>query len=166
MNPPRPNLTQRRLLPLAASAVICLLLASPTLKAQSAPAPVDTPASKAAVTTPASAAPIPESEVVELSPFVISSERDIGYRATSTLAGTRLNTDIKDIGAAVSIYTEEFLEDIGVAKLQDILTYTASTEVAGQGGNFSGIAGENSAEVRDDPAAINRVRPRPSHTHP
>jgi hypothetical protein len=89
------------LLPLAASAVICLLLASLTLKAQRAPAPVDTPASKAAVTTPASAAPIPESEVVELSPFVISSERDIGYRATSTLAGTRLNTDIKDIGAAV-----------------------------------------------------------------
>jgi len=97
-------------------------------------------------------------ETVTLSPFVIVSEKDIGYRATSTLAGTRLNTDIKDIGAAVSIYTEDFLEDIGVAKLQDILTYTASTESAGQGGNFSGIAGENSAEVRDDPTAVNRVR--------
>ncbi len=158
MNPPRPHLTQPRSLRLIASAVICLLLAGPTLKAQRAPAPGDAPASTAAGATPISTAPIPESEVVELSPFVIRSERDLGYRATSTLAGTRLNTDIKDIGAAVSIYTEEFLEDIGVAKLQDILTYTASTEVAGQGGNFSGIAGENSAEVRDDPAAINRVR--------
>ncbi|MCX6932525.1 MAG: hypothetical protein NTZ29_07500, partial [Verrucomicrobia bacterium] len=95
MNPPRPNLTQPRSLRLAASAVICLLLAGPNLKAQRAPAPADTPASTAAVNTPTSRAPIPESEVVELSPFVISSERDIGYRATSTLAGTRLNTDIK-----------------------------------------------------------------------
>lgn len=95
---------------------------------------------------------------VELSPFVVTSSAESGYRATSTLAGTRLNTDLKDVGAAVSVYTPEFLEDIGVTKLQDILTYTAGTEAAGQNGNFSGITGENSAEVRDNPAGVNRVR--------
>ena len=95
---------------------------------------------------------------VELSPFVVASTQDTGYQATNTLAGTRLNTSLKDVGAAVSVYTQEFLDDIGVTKLQDILTFTASTEVGGQNGNFSGVTGESSAEVRDDPSAVNRVR--------
>eukprot|EP01035_Chromulina_nebulosa_P009980 gene9980-13450_t len=95
---------------------------------------------------------------VELSPFVVASSQDVGYQATNTLAGTRLNTNLKDVGAAVSVYTQEFLDDIGVTKLQDILTFTASTEVGGQNGNFSGVTGESSAEVRDDPSSVNRVR--------
>ncbi|MBI5691424.1 MAG: hypothetical protein HZC55_15170 [Verrucomicrobia bacterium] len=95
---------------------------------------------------------------IELSPFVVSTVKDVGYQATNTLAGTRLNTSIKDIGAAVSVYTQEFLDDINVTKLQDILTFTAGTEGAGQNGNFSGVTGENSAEVRDDPSSVNRVR--------
>ncbi len=110
-------------------------------------------------------APAPaEDEIVELSPFVIESSSELGYLATSTLAGTRLNTDLKDVGAAVSVYTPEFLQDIGVTKLQDILTYTAGTEAAGQNGNFSGVVGENSAEVRDNPASVNRVRALASAT--
>lgn len=100
----------------------------------------------------------PPDEVLELSPFVVNSAEDLGYRAASTLAGTRLNTDLKDVGAAVSVYTQEFLEDINVTKLEDILGYTASTEGGGQNGNYSGISGENSAEVRDDPSSVNRVR--------
>ena len=31
---------------------------------------------------------------------------ETGYRATSTLAGTRLKTDLKDIGAAASVVTD------------------------------------------------------------
>ncbi len=89
---------------------------------------------------------------------MVSASKDTGYLAASTLAGTRLNTELKDVGAAVSVYTQEFLEDIAVTKLEDILTYTASTEAAGRNGNFSGIAGENSAEVREDPSSVNRVR--------
>ncbi len=102
-------------------------------------------------------APPPE-ETLELSPFVVTGTQDSGYLASSTLAGTRLNTSLKDIGAAVSVYTPEFLEDINVTKLEDILAYTMSTEGGGQNGNFSGIVGENSAEVRDDPSSVNRVR--------
>lgn len=97
-------------------------------------------------------------EPIELSPFVVATTKDLGYQATSTLAGTRLNTSLKDIGAAVSVYTQEFLEDINVSKLQDILTFTAGTEVGGQNGNYSGVTGESSAEVRDDPSSVNRVR--------
>jgi outer membrane receptor protein involved in Fe transport len=107
------------------------------------------------------AAPAPDpkkDDPIELSPFVVASTQETGYQATSTLAGTRLNTSVKDVGAAVSVYTAEFLADINVSKIEDILTYTASTEGGGQNGNFAGIVGENSAEVRDDPSSVNRVR--------
>lgn len=82
------------------------------------------------------------SAVVTLSPFVVETTQDIGYLATSTLAGTRLNTSLKDVGAAVSVFTEEFLADIGVQNIEDILAYTASTEGGGVNGNFSGITGD------------------------
>ena len=117
---------------------------------------------------PADSVVEPEGEVVVLSPFVVNSSEDVGYRAANTLAGTRLNTDLKDIGAAVSVYTAEFLQDIDVNKIEDILTYTAGTEGGGMSGNFSGIstdglsgssnASANSADARDDPSDVNRVR--------
>lgn len=97
-------------------------------------------------------------DTVELSPFVVASTSELGYQATSTLAGTRLNTSLKDVGAAVSVYTAEFLADINVSKIEDILTYTASTEGGGMNGNFSGITGDSSAAVREDPSSVNRVR--------
>lgn len=175
MNASQPSLPTRRTLRclrrLTAVALLGTLAASPTLRAQLAPTPTTPTAAQTEKTTvlPEKAptvtdAAAPESEVLELSPFVVTGSQDNGYQATSTLAGTRLNTDLKDIGAAVSVYTQEFLADIGATKLEEILTYTASTEAAGQNGNFSGIAGENSAEVREDPAAINRVRALASAT--
>jgi hypothetical protein len=110
-------------------------------------------------TAPA-ASPLAENEpaAVELSPFVVESTEESGYMANSTLAGTRLNTSLKDVGAAVSVYTEEFLTDIGVQNLEDILTYTTSTEGGGINGNFSGIEGESSDAARADPSSVNRVR--------
>ena len=133
--------SSKRLFPALLS---CVLVAGPLAFAQSTPS--------------ASAPARPEDETVVLSPFVVTSTQETGYLATSTLAGTRLNTSLKDIGAAVSVYTPEFLEDINVSKLEDILAYTMSTEGGGQNGNFSGIVGENSAGVRDDPSSVNRVR--------
>lgn len=136
--------------------------------AQAVATPADSPEPKSvpkSAVVEVKSAEAKDGEVVELSPFVVTSDKDVGYQASSTLAGTRLNTDIKDVGAAVSVYTAEFLQDINVTKLEDILTYTASTEAGGQNGNYSGIAsGENAAETRDDPSSVNRVRALASAT--
>ena len=81
----------------------CLLLglfaAASTLSAQTAPASASTPApavapAKASPTT-AAAAPV-EEKPVELSPFTVTSDDDQGYRAQNTLAGSRLNSALKD----------------------------------------------------------------------
>ncbi|EDY84166.1 TonB-dependent receptor plug domain protein [Verrucomicrobiia bacterium DG1235] len=100
-----------------------------------------------------------EEEVFELSPFVVDGSDDQGYRATSTLAGTRIRTDLKDVGSSISVYTEEFLKDIGATDNNSLLTYTTATEVAGVGGNFAGTG--NGATLTEDfssPNQSTRVR--------
>lgn len=74
----------------------------------------------------------------ELSPFVVDAKDDRGYRAATTLAGTRLNTEIRDLGSAISVLTEELFEDTGATDAGSILSYALSAEVTGVQGNFSG----------------------------
>jgi outer membrane receptor protein involved in Fe transport len=101
-------------------------------------------------TTPASATEAPEGEEpTVLSPFVVDAAEDRGsYRAESTLAGTRVRTDLKDVASAISVVTAQFLQDTGAKNAEDLLVYTPSTEVAGLRGNFSGVAG--SAVVQEN----------------
>lgn len=75
-------------------------------------------------------------EVFELSPFTVDGADGQGYRATSTLAGTRIRTDLKDVGVAISVVTEEFLRDVAATSTSDLLLYASGSEVAGVGGNF------------------------------
>ena len=92
-------------------------------------------------------------EVVVLSPFVLNTEKDVGYAATNTLAGTRLSTSVKDIGAAISIYTKEFLNDLGATSANDFLIYATGMEAAGAQGNFSGATSDiNAPQVTGDSA--------------
>jgi outer membrane receptor protein involved in Fe transport len=65
---------------------------------------------------------------VVLSPFVVDASKDVGYRATSTLAGSRIKTDLKDIAAPLTVVTKEFLSDVNAVDVNDILSYTANTE--------------------------------------
>ncbi|MBK1877525.1 hypothetical protein [Pelagicoccus mobilis] len=58
-----------------------------------------------------------EEEVFELSPFQVSSGRNSGYRSKNTLAGTRLKTDLKDVGAAINVLDASFFQDSGASIL-------------------------------------------------
>ncbi|MBI5767195.1 MAG: hypothetical protein HZA93_05320 [Verrucomicrobia bacterium] len=110
------------------------MLTASALVAQSATPPKTT----AAATT--SAAP---EEAVQLTPFVVQDNVDTGYAATSTLAGTRLRTDLRDVGAAISVVTSQFLADTASVNARDVLVYTTGTEVGGVLGNFSGVSTGN-----------------------
>jgi outer membrane receptor protein involved in Fe transport len=105
---------------------------------------------------PPSSPATPNDDVVELSPFVVSGTQDTGYQATSTLAGTRLNTPVKDLGASISIYTRDFLNDIGATSSSDLLVYATNMEAAGAIGNFSGATGDiNAAQVNGNGPRVN-----------
>jgi hypothetical protein len=112
-------------------------------------------------TSPAGSVDSTEDETVVLSPFVIESSEDAdSYRATNTLAGTRIRTELKDVGSAISVVTQKFLQDTNSRKADDLLVYTTGTEVAGQGGNFLG-QGDGAVLTdtnRRSPNANTRVR--------
>jgi hypothetical protein len=114
----------------------------PATAPESTPTPSPTPLPN--VTTPEEEAP------VELSPFVVSGEDSQRYLATSTLAGTRVNTDLDNIGSAIQVVTNQFLLDTGSKDAEDLLVYTTNTEVGGIYGNFSGLgSGANLNETAD-----------------
>lgn len=76
-------------------------------------------------------------EPIQLSPFVITSTADVGYQATSSLAGTRIKTELRDLGAAISVLTQEFIKDSGGTGMADLLVYAPGAEVGGAYGNFT-----------------------------
>lgn len=106
--------------------------------------------------------PAPEEPVVTLTPFVVQESEDRGYAATSTLAGTRLRTDLRDVGAAISVVTAQMLADTASTNARDILIYTTNTEVGGFEGNFSGVATgngfSNPESTLQSPSTATRVR--------
>ncbi len=95
-----------------------------------------------------------EEEIYELSPFTVDASDDQGYRATSTLAGTRLKTPLRDVGAAISVMTSEFFDDTGATDSQTLLSYALNTETSGAHGNFAGgngaIAGGQRVDLADE----------------
>ncbi len=123
--------------------VLCLVVA-PSLRAQTVqPQPAGTSTGGAQPASAVSASS--NEEVVVLSPFVVNASEDQNsYKATSTLAGTRVRTDLKDVASAISVVTQQFLQDTGAKNQDDLLVYTPSTEVTGIRGNFSGVAGAGS----------------------
>jgi len=74
------------------------------------------------------AEPAVEKSIINLSPFVVSTEGDEGYRAANTLSGTRMNASLFQTPAAISVLTREFLDDIGAENVADMLKYSMSSD--------------------------------------
>lgn len=72
--------------------------------------------------------PVTDTRVIELSPFVVQSGSDVGYLASNTLAGSRLNTSLKDTPASISVFTSEFMADIGAYDLSEVVRYAVNVE--------------------------------------
>jgi len=100
-----------------------------------------------------------EDETIVLSPFTVDSSKDRGYHATNTLAGSRVNTQLKDIPASISVVTKEFMDDIGAVGVNDIVAYTANTEGTREYTNApAGVGGKMMDGVSQNPNESNRVR--------
>ena len=120
------------------------------------------PSLLAQTTAPAAAPAAPtEEEVLQLSPFEVNADEDTGYAATQTLAGTRIRTDLKDVGSAISVVTRQFMEDIGATDNSTLLQYTPNAEVAGTRGTYAGLGNATTVDETNSlrqPASNNRVR--------
>lgn len=66
---------------------------------------------------PAQIAPVPtpaKDPTVELSPFIVSTERDTGWSANDTLSATRTKQALKDVPVNIDAITSDFMEDLGL----------------------------------------------------
>ncbi len=66
----------------------------------------------AQVAPAASVTPAKDEKTITLAAFEVSTDRDVGYTASSALAGGRVDTLLKETPSAISVLTAEFLEDI------------------------------------------------------
>jgi hypothetical protein len=73
------------------------------------------------------AAAQPGEPAIELSPFVVREGSDVGYLAGNTLAGSRLNTQLKDTAASIGVLTAEFLSDVGALSVQDAYNWMTNS---------------------------------------
>ncbi len=100
--------------------------------------------------------------VFDLSPFQVIAGDNVGYLATTSLSGTRIRTDLRDLGAAITVITPEFIRDTGATGIDDLLVFTTGTEVGGAFGNFTGssigAARARQESSRENPEGNTRVR--------
>ena len=96
-----------------------------------------------------------EGNIYELSPFVIDTSENVGYLATSTLAGTRIKTNLSDVGSAISVITQEVFKDTGATDAETILPYSLNVEVAGVQGNFADVSYSGANRVRSNSVVNN-----------
>ncbi|MBI5693083.1 MAG: hypothetical protein HZC55_23650 [Verrucomicrobia bacterium] len=96
----------------------------------------------APIASGATAAAVKE-DVVELSPFVIATERETGWSANDTLTGTHTKQALKDLPVNIDAITSDFLDDLGLFTADEAAQFVANVyalplmENDNQGGNFS-----------------------------
>ncbi|OAM89808.1 TonB-dependent receptor [Termitidicoccus mucosus] len=103
------------------SALALLLAALPPLAGQETPAPQSPSPS--------------DDEIVTLSVFEVTDSRDVGYHASTTLAGTGTGEDLKNIPMSVDVLTKEFLEDIGATDIYEASRYALGGEFSPNDGD-------------------------------
>lgn len=87
-------------------------LTATSLFAQQAPAPLARPAAT--------------EETIVLPTFEVASGIDTGYKAATAVSGTRFNTALLDLPKPIDVMTEEFMTDVGLTDVAQLLRYNSS----------------------------------------
>lgn len=81
-----------------------------------------------------------EGEVTVLSPFIVKSERDSGYRKLSSVVTSRIGVSIYEAPQAIEIISGELLSDLGLNSVRQAFDYsssvTSNSQEVFQGGTF------------------------------
>ncbi len=103
-------------------------------------------ASTAASTAAFAAAPTTANteEVLTLSPFEVHTDRDVGFAASSSLAGGRLSTELRDTPVAYSVVTRDFIEALGITDFAEAAQWTPNTTLALAVGGTANDVGNDS----------------------
>lgn len=67
-----------------------------------------------------------ENDAVQMSAFEVSTSEDIGYQSNNAAEVTRVNTPLENIPMNVTVYNQEFIEDLVATTTSDLLAYESS----------------------------------------
>lgn len=62
--------------------------------------------------------------VVSLTPFEVSTDKDVGYAAGNTLSGGRVDTPLAISPGSISVMTKEFLDDFNITDMNQAANWT------------------------------------------
>lgn len=155
MNPNQTRVSPLARLLLAGACAALVPLVSSTAQTTATPPSAPSASGTAAAPSPGATS----GEIVQLSPFEVTTDNDRGYQASNTLSGARFNTRIEDIGASLTVVTKEQLLDTAAIDIHDVFLYEASTEGIG---NFTAFSIDRNGNVDDQvqrtPTSANRIR--------
>ncbi|MSU47698.1 MAG: hypothetical protein EXS37_01150 [Opitutus sp.] len=80
----------------------------------------------AATSTPAAANSA--SDPIKLSVFEVTSDKDVGYAASTAMSGTRTNEKLENLPNSISVMTQDFLQDLALNNYFDAVDFAASAE--------------------------------------
>ncbi len=86
-------------------------------------------------------APSADDEMVTLSPFTVSTERDNGYTAVDSLASGRQASPVRVTPAAMSSITRAFVDDLALTNVQDALKWSLNAIPTDFRNGISGASG-------------------------
>lgn len=87
--------------------------------------------------------PQKKDSTIKRSPFIVTAGSDSGYAASETLAGTRLKTQLRDVGASLTDLTPEFHQDLAVNSLEQALLPRPRADT------YDGAMGDNGSAMRN-----------------
>ncbi|MBX7122469.1 MAG: hypothetical protein K1X42_10100 [Opitutaceae bacterium] len=100
-----------------------------------------------------------DDQPIELTPFTVTADTDVGYVAVNALAGGRTEAPLRLTPSSVSAMTTEFLQDLGIGDMREALQWTLNAEpgnaemnTASQGGqltNFRATGGAGNYPSRN-----------------
>src|ERR1041384_6995206 len=79
---------------------------------------------QATAPAPKAAAAATEQETIKLTPFEVSTTKDVGYAAGNTLSGGRVDTPLEITPGSISVMTKEFMDDFNITNINDAGAWT------------------------------------------
>ncbi len=85
-------------------------------------------AAQTAPARPAATGTDPARDITVLSAFEVTEQSGLGYRATQTLAGAGIATEIRDLPSSISVLNREFMDDLMVTNIEELSKFFMSGE--------------------------------------
>jgi outer membrane receptor for ferric coprogen and ferric-rhodotorulic acid len=79
---------------------------------------------------------------VTMSPFEVSTQKDVGYISAAAGSAGRVAQDLRDVPQSISVINQELIRDLAPSNLDEILALTASVDMPGDDAEIYTMRGD------------------------